>query len=203
MSDTPNRPGDEPAATPDQPSRPADATAAGTIPFEAAAGNGDGPVGVAKLQQDLAEMKDRWVRTEAELDNARRRFRRELDEERRYGALPLAKDLLAVLDNLGRAVEAARPAVGAAGGGGGEASVRDLIVGVEMVLAQAKGILARHSIEPIPSVGQPFDAHLHEALAQERSAQPRGTIVREAVTGYRLHDRVVRPASVFVSSGEA
>jgi molecular chaperone GrpE len=115
-----------------------------------------------------------------------------MEQSRQYQALPLARDLLPVLDNLRRALGAAEAAGNAA----------ELVEGVNMVVKQFEDVLARHLVVPIEAVGQPFDAHLHEAVQQVPSPDhPPMTVVAEVERGYLLHDRVVRPAKVIVSSG--
>jgi molecular chaperone GrpE len=145
-----------------------------------------------RLAAELREANDRVLRVQAELENYRKRMRRELDEERKYASLPLLRSLLPVVDNLQRAIAAAEQ--NPASGG--------LLEGVKMVVAQISGLLEQHDCKKIPALGAPFDPHLHEALAQESSAQvPAGAVSREMQPGYVLHERVVRPAQVFVSTG--
>lgn len=146
---------------------------------------------LAALQKDLVEANERVLRAQAELDNYRKRARREMEEERRYALLPFAKDLLSVVDNLERALGAAQ------GDGSG------LLEGVKMVSSQLQNVLSQHHCVRIETVGQPFDPHVHQAIAQEASSEhPAGIVTREAQSGYKLYDRVVRPAQVFVSTGE-
>lgn len=138
------------------------------------------------------ENRNRWLRTEAELDNFRKRVQREIEELRRYQALNLARDLLPGLDNLQRALQAAESSQ----------NVEDISKGVTMVAKQFEDILSQHSVQPIAAVGEPFDPNRHEALQQVPSAEhPPMTVVQELEKGYTLHDRVVRPSKVIVSSG--
>ncbi len=148
---------------------------------------------VGQLQQQLAEANDRALRAQAELENFRKRTRREMDEERRYAALNLVRDFLNVADNLQRAIAAAdRSVVG-----------DSFLDGVKMVALQLNSYLEQSHCQQIPTVGTPFDPNLHEAIAQEPSSEfQAGFITRETRTGYRLHDRVVRPAQVMVSTGK-
>jgi len=144
---------------------------------------------LTKLQQDLSEANEKILRGQAELENYRKRVRREMEDERRYALLPFAKDLLSVVDNLERAI--------AAGQEGSE-----LLDGVKMVSAQLQSVLSQHQCVRIDTVGQPFDPNFHQAIAQEASSEhPAGTVTREAQSGYKLFDRVIRPAQVFVSTG--
>jgi len=145
---------------------------------------------IAQLQTELAEANERAVRTQADMENLRRRTRRELEDERRYAASGLLQDLLPAIDNLNRAIEAAQGTDDAAG----------LLDGIKMVLVQLSSVLTRHQCEQIDAKGQPFDPDWHEAIGQVPSADcPPGTVVEEAVTGYRLHDRVIRASQVLVS----
>lgn len=149
---------------------------------------------IGKLEADLKEANERVLRGQAELENYRKRSRRELEDDRKYAALPLARDLLSVIDNLQRALDAAAKAE----------SSGDLLVGVKMVLGQLTGILAQHQCVPIETVGQSFDPNFHQAIAQEPSTEhAAGVVTRAAQVGYKLHDRVIRPAQVFVSTGPA
>lgn len=134
---------------------------------------------------------ERFLRSQAELDNYRKRVQRERDEERRYAALPVVRDLLPIIDNLRRALEVAK-----VGG-----SLEGLEEGIELVLKQMDEVLARSGARPIEAVGQPFDPHLHAALQQiPTSEQPPMTVLQEVERGYVLHDRVVRPSRVLIAA---
>ena len=182
-------------------SNPAAAAAdqAADAAFEAVAGSTNGGAGggdwtgeVAKLQGELREANERLLRTQAELENYRKRARREAEEERRYAALPLIRDLLSVMDNLDRALEAAER----------NQSVSGLFEGVKMVAVQFNAYLEQYGCRRIPAVGLAFDPHQHEAIAQEPSTEhAAGVVTRIARQGYQLHDRVVRPSQVLVSLG--
>lgn len=165
--------------------------------FESAGGgesNGEWLTRTAKLEGELREANERAVRAQAELDNFRKRSRREAEEERRYAALSLIRDLLSVMDNLDRALEAAEKSQQASG----------LVEGVKMVAIQFTTYLEQHGCRKIPAIGLPFDPHQHEAIAQEPSSElAAGYVTRIARNGYQLHDRVVRPAQVLVSTGPA
>lgn len=147
---------------------------------------------IAKLQGELREANERVLRTQAELENYRKRSRRETEEERRYAALPLIRDLLSVMDNLDRALEAAER----------NQTMSGLLEGVKMVAVQFNAYLEQHGCRRIPAVGLAFDPHQHEAIAQEPSTEhAAGVVTRIARQGYQLHDRVVRPSQVLVSLG--
>ena len=146
---------------------------------------------LAKVRGELDEARDRTLRAQAELDNFRKRIRREQDDERRYANVSLLCDLLPVLDNIGRAIEAAEKAPDPAA----------LLAGFKLVKQQLEGALARHNCAEIPAQGQPFDPNLHAAIASQPSAEhPELTVLHVAQPGYQVHDRVIRPSQVVVSS---
>ena len=145
------------------------------------------------LLAELHQAKDLALRTQAELENYRKRAARETQEQRRYANLPLMRDLLPVLDNMARAIEAAEKTHDTAG----------LLEGVKMVARQLEEALQRHDCVPISALNQPFDPHLHEAISQQPSDEhPAGTVVLETQTGFQLHQRVVRPSKVIVSTAD-
>ena len=163
----------------------------------------------ADLEQQVREANDRALRSHAELENFRKRAQRELADERRYAVVPFARDLLPVVDNLERAIEAATKQIDslARSASEGKASatstdISHLLDGVKLVATQLEAVLKQHDAVRIDTVGTPFDPNFHQALAQEPSDEhPAGTITRAAQSGYKLHDRVIRPAQVFVSTG--
>lgn len=153
---------------------------------------GDRPVTMESLQQQLDQANDRVLRAQAELENYRKRSRRELDDQRQYAILPLVSDLIPAFDNLDRAVEAAEQNENATG----------LLEGVKMVAIQIQSILQQYNCRRVAAVGGEFDPNVHEAIAQEPSDEiPAGNITREVRVGYQLHDRVIRPSQVMVSTG--
>ena len=152
--------------------------------------------GAASAESDaaseLASANDRLLRLQAEMQNLRNRTSREIADERKYAALPVVQELLPVVDNIDRAIEAAEKA--------GEAE--NLLAGFRLVKQQLHTILARHHCEPIEAEGQVFDPNFHQAILQQPSADvPAGNVMLVAQTGYKMHDRVVRPAQVIVSAG--
>jgi molecular chaperone GrpE len=149
---------------------------------------------VEQLRLDLEAVSDRALRAQAELENYRRRVARDREDERRYADLPLLRDLLPVLDNMRRAIEAAEKTEDAP----------SLLEGFRLVTRQLEDVLERHHCTEIEALGRPFDPHLHEAISQQPSAEhPPGTVLLVAQPGFRLHDRVVRPSQVIVSGGAA
>jgi molecular chaperone GrpE len=152
----------------------------------------ESPSNADQLTAELAAANDRALRLQAEMQNLRSRTSREIADERRYAALPVLRDLLPVIDNIDRAIEAAEKA--------GE--VENLLEGFRLVRQQLMTILTRHQCEPIPAEGEPFDPHFHEAILQQPSSEvPAGHVTMVTQSGYKLHERVVRPAQVIVSSG--
>lgn len=144
-----------------------------------------------RLRDDLSEATNRALRAQADLENYRKRAQRELDEERKFANQPLLRDLLPVVDNISRAIEAAEKS--------GDAP--SLLAGFRMVGKQLEDVLGRYGAQRIEALHQPFDPHLHEAISQQPNAEhPRNTVLLVAQEGYRLHDRVLRPSQVIVST---
>ena len=165
---------------------------------EASAGDGTcrddlSPQGqIEKLRAELEEAKDQALRSHAELENYRKRVARQLDEERRYAAMPVIRDLLPVWDNIGRAIAAAEQSH----------DTSSLLEGFKMTAEQLESALARHHCVEIEALHQPFDPNLHEAISQlPNEEHAAGTITHVTQIGFLLNDRVVRPSQVVVSSG--
>lgn len=151
--------------------------------------------GEPSIEDQLAAEKDRVLRLQAELQNTLTRKSRELADERRYAGLALMKDILPVMDNIDRAIEAAEKEAGDGGG---------LLDGFKLVRQQLIGALTQHQCETIDATGEEFNPDLHEAILQQPSPDHKaGTVMMMTQAGYKLHDRVVRPAQVIVSSGPA
>ena len=147
-------------------------------------------VGAQDPAAELAAANDRLLRLQAEMQNLRNRTAREIADERRYAALPVVRELLPVVDNIERAIEAAEKA--------GEAET--LLEGFRLVRQQLLTLLDHHHCERIEALGQPFDPHFHEALLTQPSDSAESGAVLEVVQrGYRVGDRVVRPAKVIVA----
>lgn len=142
------------------------------------------------LQDENAALNEKRLLAVADMENYRKRMQKELEQERLYRSLPLARDLLAGLDNLRRTLDAAKTATDPA----------QLAQGVQMVLKQFEDVFADHGIKPIESVGKPFDPNLHQAVQQVPTTEhPPMTVVTEFGKGYVLNDRVVRPSTVVVA----
>jgi molecular chaperone GrpE len=146
----------------------------------------------AAVQQgaQAGELKDRLLRTQAEWDNSRKRIMREKEEAVRYAAESFLERLLPVLDNFEMGMAAAKSATDA----------KSIAQGFEMVLAQFQQALRDAGVETVEALGQPFDPHRHEALGHhETDEHPEGHVMMQMRKGYKLKDRLLRPASVFVA----
>jgi len=154
---------------------------------------------LASLQARAAKADANWaiyLRTRADLENFRKRVTRERQEAARFASLGLVEKLLPVLDNFEMAISAANQ--------GGDASRDSVLQGVTMVQSQLKGILSEVGVQEIEAAGQVFDPALHEAVAHQEAAEvPEGCVLQQIRKGYRLHDRLVRPASVIVAKKPA
>ncbi|MEZ6121314.1 MAG: nucleotide exchange factor GrpE [Pirellulaceae bacterium] len=160
---------------------------------DAAATSSETPESVSKLQAELEEANNRVLRSQAELENFRRRMRREMQDERKFAAQPLLTDLLPIVDNIERAIESAQQSSDQSG----------LLDGVKMVAGQLLAILEKHDCPRIQALGEDFDPNMHEAIGHQPSDQyESGKVMLVAGQGYRLHDRVIRPAQVIVSKGQ-
>jgi molecular chaperone GrpE len=140
----------------------------------------------------LKDTHERLLRTAAEFDNFKKRAQREKEDVQKFGIERLLKDFLPVMDNLERALDHAE-----------QHDSSQVIEGVKLVQKLFETTLARHGVQGFSAVGKPFDPSLHEALMQQESDQPPGTVVSEMARGYKLNDRLVRPAAVVVSKPRA
>jgi len=148
--------------------------------------------GLAAARDDARSAQDRWMRERADLENFKKRNAKERQDAVRFGNESLLRDLLPVVDNLERAV-------GAASGGGNGNSLAE---GVELVLKAFIDALQRNGVERVPAKGAPFDPAVHEAVAYvESPSHPAQQVIEEHQAGYRLNDRLLRPAMVTVSKG--
>lgn len=167
---------------------------------EGVAASNSGAVDMQSMQSELEESRARVLRVQAELENYRKRAQRTLQEERQYAGLPLMRDLLGVVDNLQRAIEAAQEAVDTTQQGQTSAG---LLEGVKMVAEQLDEILKKHHCEEIPAEDAQFDPNVHEAVAQIPSDEHEpGRVMQVTQVGYRLHNRVIRPAQVIVAAAK-
>ncbi len=137
------------------------------------------------------DWKDKCLRARAELANVQRRFAREKEECLRYAAAGMARGLLSVLDDLERVIRSAHEH---------PENVAAIVDGVKLTREAFLKVLAEHQVAEIEAVGRPFDPAVHEAMMQQTSDEhPDQTVLQELSRGYRLHDRVLRPARVVVS----
>ena len=174
-----------------------------TAPAEAAAAEAEaGPAGEAAPEVDPLEAAraeaarnwDLYLRERAEMENFRKRTQREKEESRLFARKELLLEVLPVLDNLERALEHA----------GQNSEGQGLVEGVTMIATQFRKAIENLGARPIAAVGTPFDANLHQAMAQvETAEQPPGTVVSEFQRGYLLQDRLLRPALVVVAKAPA
>ena len=150
---------------------------------------------LAAARKEAADNHDRYLRVAADLENFRRRTVREKDELRLYASTRVLEDLLPALDNLALGLAAARQP---------KADLKTLTGGVELVLQQLKGALANHGLKEINPAGLPFDPHQHEAISHQPDPKvPAEHVLTVVRPGFTLNGRLLRPASVVVSSGSS
>ncbi len=149
----------------------------------------------AEIQSKAAkadETWDRYVRLNADFDNFRKRAARDREDGIRAAQERLLNKFLPVVDNFDMAM--------AATGSAQNTTIESLKAGVQMIQGQLKGVLAESGVEEIEAMGRPFDPNLHEALSQMESADaPEGTVIQQLRKGYKMRDRLLRPASVIVA----
>jgi molecular chaperone GrpE len=149
---------------------------------------------LAALREEKAQLEDRLIRLSADFDNHRKRVLREKQDALSYGHENVVKDLLPVVDNLERAIEHASASSGA--------DFESMLQGVDLVRRELLAVLVKHGVGAIEAEGEAFDPNVHEALAQvEDPKVPAGRVARVLQKGYRLRDRLLRPARVLVSKG--
>jgi molecular chaperone GrpE len=149
---------------------------------------------LAEKTRELAELNDTYLRALAESENVRKRARQQREETVRLQRENLIREILPIVDNLERALAAAR--------GGGDS--RAIVDGVEMVLRSLLDFLKAQGVSQLSAVGQPFDPNRHEAVDQVESAEhPPNTVVSEFHRGYLIGERTLRPARVSVAKGGA
>lgn len=197
MNETEPSNSDSQAKTPAEnaaPSAPVSPAPAPEAPTPALPGP-DLSIELAAAKKEAADNYDRYVRSVADLDNHRRRTIREKEELRQFAASKVLEDLLPVIDNLGLGLAAAKAP---------NADLKTLVGGISMVAEQLKSSLANHGLKEVNPVGQPFDPNLHEAISQQPSVDvAEGSVATVVRTGFTLNGRLLRPASVIVSTGPA
>lgn len=156
------------------------------------------PDPVAELTKANTEMKDQLLRALAEMENLRKRTEREVQDARTYGVASFARDMLAVVDNIRRALDA----TGADWKGKADAAGQALYDGVELTERDFLKAIEKHGIKKIEPKGQKFDPNLHQAMFEiEDASVPAGTVVQVLQGGFTIGDRILRPALVGVSKG--
>lgn len=148
---------------------------------------------IAALEKDKKENWDRYLRTAADLENLRKRQKREMDDARLESKGRVLKEMLPVVDNLERAIEHATA----------QAGTNPIVEGVQLVLRQFLTAFERLDVTPVEAAGQPFDPNLHEAISQQESDAPPGTVVQVLQRGYKSRDQLLRPALVVVAKAKA
>jgi molecular chaperone GrpE len=154
---------------------------------------------VETLSRENAEHKDRLLRTLAEMENLRKRTEREVSDMRQYGIASFARDVLAVADNMERALEALDSELRDAANPG----IKALLDGVELTERELLKVLEKHGVKRFePKKGDKFDANLHQAMYElPDPSQPAGTVAQVVQPGYMIGERMLRPALVGVAKG--
>ena len=153
---------------------------------------------VEALKAENADLRDRFLRLAAEMDNLRRRTDREIKDAKSYAVTSFARDMLAVSDNLRRAIETLPDDARAAA----DATLTALIEGVEMTERGMLSTLERHGVRKIDAEGQKFDPNFHQAMFEVPNPDvPNNTVVQVVQAGYAIGERVLRPAMVGVAKG--
>ena len=156
------------------------------------------PTPSTALEREHAEMKDRLLRTLAEMENLRKRTEREVADARLYGASSFARDVIAVADNMRRALDAVPPEAHA----DAEAGMKSLVEGVELTERELLKALEKNGVRQFTPQGEKFDPNVHQAMFEVPDASvPAGSIVQVVQPGYMIGERMLRPALVGVSKG--
>lgn len=154
---------------------------------------------IIELKEEAAALRDRLLRTAAEMDNFRKRAEREKAEATLYAATNFARDLLSVADNMSRALAA----VPAEARELADDATKNLLTGVEMTQRELLNVFQRHNIRKVETVGAKFDPNLHQALFEVPTKDhPPGTVVQEMQSGFAIGNRCLRPAMVGVAKAE-
>ena len=153
---------------------------------------------IEKLNAENTELKDRLLRALAEMENLRRRTEREVADARAYGVANLARDMLSVADNLARAVESVPAEARAAA----DAAVKALFEGVELTERDLHAALGRYGVTKLSPEGEKFDPNFHQAMYEiPNDSLPAGSVADVVQSGWKIGERVLRPALVAVSKG--
>ncbi len=191
MNDDTKKPEDDKAAS-------TTTEAQGTTPEEQTAEATATPDPIDALKVENGEMRDKLLRTIAEMENLRKRTEREIGDTRSYAIAGFARDMLTATDSLSRALMV----LPAEARDSADPTVRSLIEGIEMTEREMQRLLAKHGVKPIEAEGQKFDPHKHQAMFEVPDpSRPEGTVVQVVQAGFAIGDRVLRPAMVGVAKG--
>ena len=151
----------------------------------------DAPDEIERLKREAAEARDQSLRALAEFENTKKRLHREKEEFVRFAAETVVRELLPIVDSLGQALVAVDK----------QSDPEAIIKGIHLIYRQLLGLLENEEVKRIPTVGEPFDPHKHEAVAQVETTDGAAddTIVEEVQVGYTMHGKVIRPAMVKVA----
>jgi molecular chaperone GrpE len=165
---------------------------------EASAAAAPQPTPSTALEREHAEMRDRLLRTLAEMENLRKRTEREVADSRLYGVASFARDVLVVADNMRRALDALPPEERA----NAQAGMKALVDGVELTERELLKTLEKNGVRQFTPQGEKFDPNIHQAMFEVPDASvPAGSIVQVVQPGYMIGERVLRPALVGISKG--
>ena len=146
-------------------------------------------------KQEAKETYDRFLRGSAEFENYKKRSTREMDDFRKFANQSLIKEMLAVVDNLERALNSSN---------GNSSNDKCMVDGVNLTLKDILKVFEKFNVKPIESIGQPFDPNFHQAMMQEETdGYPENTVITELQKGYMIHDRLLRPSMVVVAAAKA
>ena len=147
---------------------------------------------VEEMRREISDLRDRLLRSRADIDNFRKRTEREKQDFYRYALADIMRELLPVLDNFERALAA------------NAQSAQDILIGVDLIYRQLSDVLGKAGLRPVDQPGVPFDPSIHEAVARDdESTLPAHHVATILQKGYMLNERLVRPAMVKVSTGSA
>jgi len=184
--------GSDASSNEQQEEKPADVTA-GPMMAELVATRAE----LKRVEGELAEVQDRLARRQADFDNYRKRIERDRSETYNRVVADVVNKFLPVIDNLRRALEAERSMEASE-----SAEFRHFLHGVELINKQLDEVLESFGVQAVPAVGEPFDPHVHEAVVTEPTSEYEpDTVIQEIVRGYRLGDKLLRPAMVKVATG--
>ena len=155
-------------------------------------------VQIGELEGQVASLKDKYLRAHAEMENTRRRAEKDVADARNFSIAGFARDMLAVADNLGRALEAVDPAIREAA----DNTLKTLLEGVELTNRELAKTLEKHGVRLLDPIDQKFDPNFHQAMFEiPDESVPAGTVKQVVQPGYAIGDRVLRPAMVGISKG--